>query len=376
VRRGFEGDGSCAAPAGVHERADGEPGMDRRARSGREAAARSAKLSYAMFVVDSLTVAILFCVLTMLGWGSWANTQKLAGKERWPFELFYWDYAIGVFLFGFAFAHTFGSFGSAGQATMENLHAAQWTWVWPALISGAIFNLSNILLVVGIDAAGMAVAFPVGVGLALVIGTVQSYIATPKGDPALLFGGVALIVFAMIMSAMAHARLPHSGRRSRLRGVVFSAIAGCLMGLFYPQLMKSISPDFRNIAPGMLTPYVALAAFGVGVLASNFVWNTIFMKAGGVGYGDYFRGRFKLHAIGILGGCIWMAALSFNVIASGVAGPAISYALGQGATLVAALWGLLVWREFREAPEGTNKFLGLMLAGYTCGLILIGAATR
>src|SRR4051794_23962883 len=219
-----------------------------------------------MFVVNSLPVAILFCVLTMLGWGSWANTQKLAGKERWPFELFYWDYAIGVFLFSVVFAHTFGSMGPAGMPAVENVHAADWSFVWPALISGAIFNLSNILLVVGIDAAGMAVAFPVGVGLALVIGTVQSYLATPKGNPALLFGGVALIVFAMIMSAMAHARLPHSGKRSPLRGVVFSAVAGCLMGLFYPQLMKSVSPDYNHIAPGMLTPYVALVGFAFGVL--------------------------------------------------------------------------------------------------------------
>jgi glucose uptake protein len=329
-----------------------------------------------MFVVDSLPVAILFCILTMLGWGSWANTQKLAGKERWPFELFYWDYAIGVFLFSVVFAHTFGSYGSAGMPATENLHAADWAYVWPALISGAIFNLSNILLVVGIDAAGMAVAFPVGVGLALVIGTVQSYIGTPKGDPSLLFAGVALIVFAMIMSAMAHARLPHAGQRSPLRGVIFSAVAGCLMGLFYPQLMKSISPDFHTIAPKMLTPYVALVGFAVGVLGSNVVWNTIFMKFGGVSYGDYFRGRFKLHAIGVLGGSIWMAALSFNVIASGVAGPAISYALGQGATLVAAIWGLVVWREFRAAPAGTSKYLALMLAGYTAGLVLIGAATQ
>src|SRR6185503_8708949 len=156
-----------------------------------------------MFVVNSLPVAILFCILTMLGWGSWANTQKLAGKERWPFELFYWDYAIGVFLFSLVFAHTFGSFGTAGAPAVENLHSVGWAALWPALLSGAIFNLSNILLVVGIDAAGMTVAFPVGVGLALVIGTVQSYIETPKGDPALLFSGVGLIVLAMVLSALA-----------------------------------------------------------------------------------------------------------------------------------------------------------------------------
>jgi len=331
-----------------------------------------------MFVVHSLPVAIAFCVITMLGWGSWANTQKLAGKAKWPFELFYWDYAIGVLIFSLIFAHTLGSFGESGMGAVENLHGAAWSFVLPALISGAIFNLSNILLVVGIDAAGLSVAFPVGVGLALVIGTVESYLEEPKGDPRLLFTGVALIVVAMIMSAVAHRRLPHGGGKRPLRGLIFSAVAGCIMGFFYPELMRSISPNFNSapIAPGMLTPYVALFAFGVGVLGSNVVWNTIFMRAGKVTYADYFRGSARLHAIGILGGFIWMIALSFNVIASSVAGPAISYALGQGATLVAALWGLLIWHEFKLAPAGTNKYIALMLAGYAAGLILIGAATQ
>jgi glucose uptake protein len=331
-----------------------------------------------MFVVTSLPVAILFCVITMLGWGSWANTQKLAGQEKWPFELFYWDYAIGVFVCGLVLAHTMGTFGPAGAGARENMHSADFTFVIPALISGAIFNLANILLVVGIDAAGMSVAFPVGVGLALAIGTVESFIESPKGDPALLFVGVALIVFAMIMSGAAHRRLQRPGARSPLRGLIFSAIAGCIMGLFYPQLMRAISPNFNRapIVPGMLTPYVALVFFGAGVLVSNLIWNTVFMRAGHVTYADYFRGSAKLHWLGILGGIIWMTALTFNVLASSVAGPAISYALGQGATLVAALWGLLIWREFRAAPAGTNKYLALMLGGYTLGLILIGAASQ
>jgi glucose uptake protein len=332
----------------------------------------------AMFAVQSFPLALAFCVITMLGWGSWANTQKLAGKEKWPFELFYWDCAIGMFLFGLVFAHTFGSFGSAGMPTKENLHGAAFEFVLPALISGAIFNLANILLVVGIDAAGMSVAYPVGVGLALVIGTVKSYIDSPIGNAPLLFGGVALIVFAMLMSAVAHSRRPQSGPKSPRRGLIASAVAGCIMGFFYPLLMRSISPNFNttSIMPGMLTPYVALVCFGAGVLVSNIVWNTIFMWAGGITYRAYFRGSMRLHAIGILGGCIWMIALSFNVIASGVAGPAVSYALGQGATLVAALWGLLIWHEFRGARPGTGKFVALMLVGYTAGLALIGAASR
>jgi glucose uptake protein len=301
-----------------------------------------------MFVVNSLPLAILFCIVTMLGWGSWANTQKLAGKEKWPFELFYWDYAIGVFLFSLPFAATLGGgFSIVSAATI------------PALVSGAIFNLANILLVVAIDAAGMSVAFPVGIGLALIIGTVESYIETPKGNPSLLFAGVALIVFAMVMSAAAR----QSVGTNRTRGLIFSIIAGCIMGLFYPQLM-------RAIGPGKLTPYVALVFFGLGVLVSNLLVNTVFMKAGRVTYADYFRGSAKLHLIGILGGCIWMAALCLNVIASNVAGPAISYALGQGATLIAAIWGVLIWRE-----KGTASYTALMFIGYLSGLILIGAAT-
>jgi glucose uptake protein len=296
----------------------------------------------------TLPLAIFFCVITMLGWGSWANTQKLAGKEKWPFELFYWDYAIGVLLFSLLFSILGGGFNIVGAFAIT------------AMISGAIFNLANILLVVSIDAAGMSVAFPVGIGLALVIGTLESYIETPKGNPSLLFAGVALVVFAMMMSAAAR----QSVGKNRVRGLIFSIVAGCVMGLFYPQLMHSIGPD-------KLTPYVALVFFAAGVLLSNIVINTIFMKTGGVTYADYFRGSAKLHFIGILGGSIWMLALCLNVIASGVAGPAISYALGQGATLIAALWGVLVWRE-----KGVLSYTVLMFIGYATGLILIGAATQ
>jgi glucose uptake protein len=330
-----------------------------------------------MFIVQDLNLAILLCVITMLGWGSWANTQKLAGKQKWPFQLFYWDYSAGVLLFGALFALTAGSTGSAGMSAIENLSSASGASMRQALLSGGLFNLSNILLVVAIDAAGMTLAFPIGVGLALVIGTVASYLQTPKGDPGLLFAGVGLVVLAMVFSALAHRKLPHKPDRSGRRGLVFAVVAGCLMGLFYPQLISSISPDFNTsaIRPGMLTPYAGLFLFGCGVFLSSFVINTIFMRTSGLRLPDYSHGSFRLHAIGVLGGVIWMLALCLNVIASGVAGPAVSYALGQGATLVAAIWGVFVWKEFRHAPSTAIPLVASMFLGYALGLALIGRAT-
>jgi glucose uptake protein len=330
-----------------------------------------------MFVVNQLSVAIVFCVITMLGWGSWANTQKLAGKDKWPFPLYYWDYSVGVFALSVLLTLTLGSLGTSGMSASANMAQAGSGPLVLAFLSGIIFNVSNILLVVAIDVAGMSVAFPVGVGLALVIGTVESYAQAPKGDAGLLSLGVALVVVAMIVSAIAYSRLPRTSGAGWIRGVVFAVIAGCLMGFFYPQLTKSISPGFnsRPIESGLLTPYTALLLFGAGLLVSNLAVNTIFMRAGGVTYSDYFRGSIKLHSLGFLGGIIWMLALSLNVIAAGVAGPAISYALGQGATLVAAIWGVFIWKEFRNAPRGTNLLIAIMFFGYALGLALIGMAT-
>src|ERR1700690_3714064 len=207
----------------------------------------------------------------MLGWGSWANTQKLAGKDKWPFEIFYWDYAIGVFGFSLLFAFRLGSAGSSGMPFLKSLRGGSQTAIWTAISSGVLFNISNILLVVAIDAAGMSVAFPVGVGLALVIGTVKSYVLSPKGNAGLLIAGVALIVFAMVMSALAHRRMRAGAGAKPLRGLAFSAVAGCLMGFFYPQLLAAVSPDFtaRPIQPGLLTPYAALVLFALVLLASK-----------------------------------------------------------------------------------------------------------
>jgi glucose uptake protein len=314
-----------------------------------------------MFIVHSSGTAIFLCFLTMLGWGSWANTQKLAGKEKWPFELFYWDYCVGVALTGLLFLISLGT-GHLGDLSNSA--------IWTALASGALFNLANILLVAAIDAAGMAVAFPVGIGLALIIGTAVSYLQTPKGNLSFLVSGVAFILLAMIISAIAHGRLPTAGPKGKNLGLIFSIAAGLLMGFFYPQLIRAM-----GAGPGMLTPYGALLFFGIGVLISSLPINGWFMRSRGSTISEFTKARAGLHLPGILGGAIWMAALGFNVLASGVAGPAISYALGQGATLIAALWGVFVWHEFKDAPAGTNKLIAAMLTAYAVGLILIGWAT-
>jgi glucose uptake protein len=328
-----------------------------------------------MLIVESYALAVLLCVVTMLCWGSWANTQKLASRE-WRFQLFYWDYAIGVLLLALVLAFTAGSTGDAGRGFLADLAQAHGRSLALAFLGGVVFNLSNILLVAAIDIAGMAVAFPIGVGLALALGVVTNYLATPVGNPVLLFAGVAGVVLAILLSAAAYRRLPSQGARTSGKGIALSVVAGLLMGYFYRFVAAAMSTDFRDLEPGKLGPYAAVVVFSVGLLLSNFLWNTIVMARPFVGepvpFGDYFRkGTARLHLVGILGGVIWNLGMSLSIIASGAAGFAISYGLGQGATLVAALWGVFVWREFDEAPPGTSRLLAAMFAAFVVGLGLI-----
>jgi glucose uptake protein len=331
-----------------------------------------------MLIVQSYGLAVALCIVTMLCWGSWANTQKLASKD-WRFQLFYWDYAIGVFLFALLLAFTAGSMGEAGRSFLADLRQADSGSLRSAFLGGVIFNLSNILLVAAIDIAGMAVAFPVGVGLALVLGVITNYVAAPVGNATILFCGVGGVVLAILFSAAAYRRLPVEGPKTTGKGMTLSVVAGLLMGYFYRFVAASMSTDFVHLEAGKLGPYTAIVIFSLGLLLSNGVWNTIVMAKPFVGapvpFGDYFsRGTVRLHLVGILGGMIWNLGMSLSIVASGVAGFAMSYGLGQGATLVAALWGVFIWKEFKGAPAGTNRLLALMFASFIVGLTLIVAA--
>ncbi|HTP67600.1 MAG TPA: GRP family sugar transporter [Dongiaceae bacterium] len=327
-----------------------------------------------MFVLESYPWAVVFCVITMLCWGSWANTQKLA-KKGWRFELFYWDYTIGVLLLTVILGLTLGSSGAVGRPFLGDLQQASHPSIYSALIGGAIFNLANILLVAAIDIAGMSVAFPVGIGLALVLGVLVNYRANPVGNATLLFAGVLLIVLAIILDATAYRKLSGGAAGVSTKGLVLSVACGILMGFFYRFVAASMYPDFTQPEPGKMGPYAAVFVFAVGIFLSNFVLNTFIMKKPFVGtpvsFGDYFKGTLTTHLTGVLGGLIWGVGMSFNIIASGRAGFAISYGLGQGATMIAAFWGVFIWKEFRTAPAGTTKLIGAMFACFLIGLVLI-----
>jgi glucose uptake protein len=242
-----------------------------------------------------------------------------------------------------------------------------------------IFNAANILLGAAIAIAGMSVAFPVGIGLALVIGVVVNYLDNPVGNPTLLFGGVALVGAAILLNAFAYRRAA-TGQPGGVstKGLLLSVVAGVMMGYFYKYVAASMFTNFAVPEPGKLSPYTAVVLFSGGILASNLLFNSLLMArpfvGAPVGYGQYFAGSIKNHLTGILGGAIWCVGMSFSILASDKAGTAISYGLGQGATVVAALWGIYIWREFRQAPAGTGTLLNLMLLCYVVGLGLIIAA--
>ena len=320
-----------------------------------------------MFTPSSLNIALLMMITSAVCWGSWANTYK--GVKNYRFELFYWDYAVGIFLISLILALTMGSTGHDASSFLNNVHSADTSNIVSTLIGGAIFNLANLLLVAAIDMAGLAIAFPVSIGIALVVGVISSYALQPRGNAGLLAAGVICAVIAVVLDGKAYGSLASAGRVVSKKSIITCIVSGVLMGLWAPFVAHAMTTG------NTLGPYSIAVFLTLGALLSCSIWNVYFMKKPLVGepvnFADYFRGPASGHVLGILGGVIWGLGMGFNLLASGRAGFAISYGLGQGATMIAAFWGVFIWKEFRAAPAGTAKLLAAMFACFLSGLALI-----
>lgn len=329
-----------------------------------------------MFVPETYQAALLVMLVSMLCWGSWANTLKLCQGYR--FQLFYWDYALGVLFGAFVLGLTAGSHGSSGNPFLTDVIQSPLTSIKMAALGGVVFNIANLLLVAAIDVAGLAVAFPVGIGLALIVGSVWSYVVSPKANPVLLFGGVTLVTVAIVLDAAAYRKREKEAKAATTRGIVLSLAAGLLMGSFYPLVARAMQGERGNPGPGA---YAIALFFAFGVMLSTFPVNWLLMlkpldgkpRVRGKEYWDAL-GRW--HFAGLLGGMIWCAGAVTNFLGSGAhkVGPAVSYSIGQGATMVSACWGVFVWHEFAGAPPAAKKLLVFMFVFFLLGLGSIALA--
>ena len=326
-----------------------------------------------MYLPQSYQVALLFMIASMLCWGSWANTMKLCPGYR--FQLFYWDYIIGLFAGTLLLGATLGSGGTVGSPFVADIQNASRTSIAYSIGGGAVFNIANLLLVAAIEVAGMAVAFPVGIGLALIVGAVSSYLFTPQGNPHLLFGGLTLIIIAIICDSLAYREREAGQRAGNYRGLVLSLLAGALMGTFYPLVSKAMAGDN---APG---PYATAFFFIIGVAICAVPLNYLFMRKpidGGpaVTMNGFTTAPMGWHLAGILGGMIWACGGTLNFVASRVhfVGPAVSYSIGQGATMVSAAWGVFIWREFRSPSPRVRTLLVAMFLCFIAGLTAVAVA--
>lgn len=324
-----------------------------------------------MFTPPNLTIALLMTIASAICWGSWANTYK--GVKNYRFELFYWDYAIGIFLISLVLAFTMGSTGHDASSFVNNVQAADGKNILSTMIGGAIFNLANLLLVAAIDMAGLAVALPVSIGIALVVGTVLNYILQPKGNLLFLALGVACALVAVVLDGKAFGSLPGGHTASR-RSIMICIVSGVLMGLWSP------FTTYGTTRGNALSPYSSVVFLTFGALLSCFVWNIYFMKkplAGEpVGFGGFFTAPASGHLLGLLGGILWGIGTVFNVVAgkSESMSFATSYAIGQSAPMVGALWGVFVWNEFSGASSRGKAFLSLMFVFYALAILLVAKA--
>lgn len=361
-----------------------------------------------MLLPTTYTITIALIFLSILCWGFWASTFK---KSLWRFELYYIDFSLGTVLAALLAAFTVGSMGSDISVEDTFLLVGK-KQILLAFGAGCLFNLANMLIVAGVEMAGMSVAFPVGIGLALIVGAIWNYFAQQAGSAAMVFGGVALVLISVILSAVAHGKMQairkraaaalaaemqppeedpklaaSNARRKKAaeeagpgayRGVWLAIAGGMLLGTFYPVMMMSTEGEL-----GISNPFAVTLIFSIGILLSTFIYNLYFMnlpvKGLPISFFAYFTGSMGQHAMGLLGGMIWMIGACANFSAGAAQGEAklgawVSYAFGQGAVLVSLICGMMIWKEFSGADGGTKRLLGILSLLFLIGLGLSALA--
>jgi glucose uptake protein len=344
-----------------------------------------------MILPQSYPAVLFLMVLSLLCLGSWASFFKLAG--RWRFELFYLDFAIGLLLASVLFAFTVGNIGYDGFNFIDDLqHAGKRQWMY-VFIAGLIFNLGNMLLMAAVSVCGLAVAFPMGMGIALLAGTGLGISGRPAGNGMLLGLGCLLILTSIIVNAASyrimgvakHEALARAGhakstrRPSPIKGIILALLAGLLIAGFVPLLDKARDGDLG------LGPYALGFIFAFGVFFSSFVFDIFFMnlpvEGEAVEFGAYLSGRVKQHLTGFASGFIWYAGMLLAWVCTSVpeaiqGGPLPRFMLAQGAPILAALWGIVVFREFKTSDMRVKLMAPLMLVLFVLGLAMIGLAPQ
>ena len=334
-----------------------------------------------MILVNNYILAIFCCLVCCICWGSWANTQKMVAAKNWSFELFYWDLTIGLFVTATIAAVTLGSFGQDGRSFFEDLTMLSGISVFYAILGGIVWNFGNIFLTAAIAVAGMSVGFPIGGGLAWIGGIIFNYMLiliageVYEGNEYLLWFGVAIIIAAILICGKAYKKMSGSQGSASQKGIWLAILAGAAIMFFYGLVVKSLDPVYVAGGTGTLTPYTGVFFFAVGILISTPLFNTFAMShpvsGQKVTMKDYFAGNIRTHLVGVLGGFIWMGGMVISFMGAGAANPAIAYALSNAAPVVAMIWGVFVWKEFKHAPKGTNSLITAMFVFFIAGLLLI-----
>jgi glucose uptake protein len=365
-----------------------------------------------MWTPDGPSEAFPLCVLSLVCWGSWSNSAKAASHV--PFCHFYLDYSIGLFLMALIWFYSLGE----GEFFVDS--TTEMAKVWSAVGAGTIFNIANILLTVGIQRLGLSLAFPIGIGTALVLGTVLTYIVNPSGDVALLFGGVAVAFLAVCSISLSANEMEKAekltdgggtasdpllddddddydenggdgdeksgdeermvdrtgaGKPSKTKDSLVCLLAGVFMSCWAPLSAYSYDTD----TAGALTPYGSFLCFAGATLVTSLLYIPVMLSRPLIGEkttaSAYCELSWADHSWGVMGGGVWSIGTLSNLIAGSEINGAVAYSIGQSAPMVATLWGLLYYNEYAGAPRSAYMYLFAMFALYILSIVLIAEST-